>query len=925
MAPNRKGGGKKAKAMAAAAAAAAAGAKPAPPAKVQQNGGPAAENKGPRGDEPLPAKEQNLFRQIVNLYERKQYKKGIKTCEQVLKKFPNHGETLAMKGLLCMYLNRKTEAYELVRLGLRNNLKSHICWHVYGLLWRMDKNYDEAVKSYNNALKWDKENINILRDLAYLQIQIRDEVGVKDTAHRLLELRPQQRANWLRLAISYHLLGRHSMAIKILEQYEKIQASENQSNNKADYEESELQMYMAMIVEESGDVDAAIEQYKQSSPRVIDRRAFKENMLRLFRQKGDTEKALTIAKQLFKENSDCMDYLEQYAAVKGFDNQGHDVKEEVRFYNNLSNIYPRSLPLQVLPLIKLPADEETFVQGLDEFIRKGLNKGVPSLFNTLKPLYNDPKKAAVIEKTVLKIKDDTKPEANAGAVSSPISAYVWCLNFLALHYSQSESPLKAVAEIDEALRHTPTLLDLYTTKAEILRKHGAMLAAAHNMNIARGFDTADRYLNSACGEAMLNAGLVDDAEKVLSLFTRTEDKKEDPKLTYLYDMQCMWYERDAGRAHRRAGRIGPALKKFHAMLTHFNDFQEDQFDFHSYCMRKMTLRAYVKMLRFEDNLRSHEYFGAAAAEAIAIYIDLADHPEKYISRSDDLDEEMKNLSLEEQKKLKRKRAKEAARKAEEEAAKKEKEAKESKANKKDGEEDEKKDDDPDGAKLMGTKTPLEDAMKFLTPLTLLKKDSINTHVLAVEVYVRREKLLLALKHLLAAHRIDANNAKLHPVLVFFGQALEAKRSKINTTVLAVLDDGFAELLKPYGADSVKDVVAKFGAEQARNSLSHTVAAAKAALILEQSSDASKKQADALIAGYPVAAGKGTPSVTLAEALEALSTLSSEASREQFKEACRAVFPLCEDFGYEPKDEAAFPGTDELLDALESTMGEIVEA
>ena len=65
-------------------------------------------------------------------------------------------ETLAMKGLTLNCLGRKEEAYDLVRRGLRNDLKSHVCWHVFGLLQRSDRKYDEAIKCYRNALKWDK-------------------------------------------------------------------------------------------------------------------------------------------------------------------------------------------------------------------------------------------------------------------------------------------------------------------------------------------------------------------------------------------------------------------------------------------------------------------------------------------------------------------------------------------------------------------------------------------------------------------------------------------------------------------------------------------------------------------------------------------------------------------------------------------------
>ena len=46
-------------------------------------------------------------------------------------------------------LGRKKEAYDHVRRGLRNDLRSHVCWHVYGLLQRSDKEYEEAIKQLN--------------------------------------------------------------------------------------------------------------------------------------------------------------------------------------------------------------------------------------------------------------------------------------------------------------------------------------------------------------------------------------------------------------------------------------------------------------------------------------------------------------------------------------------------------------------------------------------------------------------------------------------------------------------------------------------------------------------------------------------------------------------------------------------------------
>jgi hypothetical protein len=82
-------------------------------------------------------------------YEHKQYKKGLKLADTILKKFPEHGgmyrsctmsgiatllcanliysETLAMKGLFLNNLEKKEEGYEFVKKGLRFDLTSHIC------------------------------------------------------------------------------------------------------------------------------------------------------------------------------------------------------------------------------------------------------------------------------------------------------------------------------------------------------------------------------------------------------------------------------------------------------------------------------------------------------------------------------------------------------------------------------------------------------------------------------------------------------------------------------------------------------------------------------------------------------------------------------------------------------------------------------
>lgn len=72
---------------------------------------------------PLPKKEADLFKNVVKHYEMKQYKKAVKQADTILKKFPNHGETLAMKGLVLNCLSKRDEAHALVKQGLMNDMR----------------------------------------------------------------------------------------------------------------------------------------------------------------------------------------------------------------------------------------------------------------------------------------------------------------------------------------------------------------------------------------------------------------------------------------------------------------------------------------------------------------------------------------------------------------------------------------------------------------------------------------------------------------------------------------------------------------------------------------------------------------------------------------------------------------------------------
>ncbi|KAL0441577.1 UNVERIFIED_CONTAM: N-terminal acetyltransferase A complex auxiliary subunit NAA15 [Sesamum radiatum] len=594
----------------------------------------------------LPPKEANLFKLIVKSYETKQYKKGLKAADAILKKFPDHGETLSMKGLTLNCMDRKSEAYELVRLGLKNDLKSHVCWHVYGLLYRSDREYREAIKCYRNALKIDPDNIEILRDLSLLQIMnAKGQAGLQNGAETGIERQNDD-----------HLL--------VLQKFSPLPSMHGLIW---------LQLYVAHSIHTHSVV------------------------------------CITIGSQ-----DDCKDGMREFKQANvGMGKR----KAQMR-------------------------DLAGFVETRQQLL-------------TLKPNHR--------------------------------------MNWI--------GGSKAV-DILEA--YEGTLEDDYPPDNERC-EHGEML--------------------------LYKVAL---AEKTAVLFTKDGEQHNN-----LHDMQCMWYELASGESYLRQGDLGRALKKFLAVEKHYADITEDQFDFHSYCLRKMTLRTYVEMLKFQDRLHSYSYFRKAAAGAIKCYLKLYDSPSK---SSAEEDEEMSKLPPSQKKKLRQKQRKAEAR------AKKEAEVKEeanATAVSRSGKRPIKPVDlDPHGEKLLQVEDPLAEATKYLKLLQKHSSDSLETHLLSFEVNMRKQKILLALQAVKHMVRLDADNPDTHRCLIKFFHKVGSMLAPVTDAEKLIW--GVLEAERPtftqLQGKSLIEANALF-LEKHRDSLAHRAAVAEMISVMEPSK---KKEAIKLI-------------------------------------------------------------------------------
>uniref|UniRef100_A0A3Q4HUI6 N-alpha-acetyltransferase 15, NatA auxiliary subunit n=1 Tax=Neolamprologus brichardi TaxID=32507 RepID=A0A3Q4HUI6_NEOBR len=419
----------------------------------------------------------SLTLQPQRCYEHKQYRNGLKFCKQILSnpKFAEHGETLAMKGLTLNCLGKKEEAYDLVRRGLRNDLKSHVCWHVYGLLQRSDKKYDEAIKCYRNALKWDKDNLQILRDLSLLQIQMRDLEGYRETRYQLLQLRPAQRASWIGYAIAYHLLEDYEMAAKIIEEFRKTQQT---SPDKVDYEYSELLLYQNQVLREAGLHKEALEHLSNYEKQICDKLAVEETRGELLLKLERLDEATEVYRRLLERNP------ENWSYYHGLE-KALKPKERYKIFEEAWEKFPKGLVPRRLPLNFL---SEELVVGYETSLKSC------RMFNQ---------------------NDDGKEE--------PPTTLLWVQYFLAQHYDMIGQQTLALEYINAAIESTPTLIELFLIKAKIYKHAGNIKEAAQWMDEAQALDTADRFINSKCAKYMLKATMIKEAEEMCSKFTRVRE------------------------------------------------------------------------------------------------------------------------------------------------------------------------------------------------------------------------------------------------------------------------------------------------------------------------------------------------------------------------------------------------------------------
>lgn len=586
-------------------------------------------------------KEDAQFNEALKLYDSKQYKKALKLVDANLKKNSNHAESLTLKGCITHYIGNKAEAESYIKKGLSKDSTNYIVNHLAGIYYRAVENYPETATWLKAAVDNGSPNKQILRDLASAQVHIRDYKNLVTSRQAYLEFQPGYRANWTGSAVALHLNKNYSGAVATLTKIESIIKEHLQAQDA--YEQSECLLYKSDILFEAGDIQKALDNLEADKEYIKDQLSFLEYKGRYLLILGKLEEASLIYRQLLQRNPDNISYyksLEQCLKI-----HEKPLDKRIKLYENLGKFYPKADPPKFLPLGFIPSTNPLFKEKVCNYILTQLKKGVPATFVNIKPILKNPKKLKIIEDSILQFYNEELSNFNP-------TVTVWTMYFLSQLYLYKNDLDKADDFIDKAMDHSPTLVELYILKARILKHYGKFTEAAEIMEDGRKLDLQDRFINSKATKYYLRANNIDKAVDLISLFTKLDENAVNG-CKDLHTMQANWFLTESAEAYQRLyyeyveelskventpenesliselnDKIetarGLALKRFTAVVKVFDIFFNDQFDFHSYCLRRGTPRDYVKTIRWEDALHATPIYGRVMKGLTQMYFEIYD-------------------------------------------------------------------------------------------------------------------------------------------------------------------------------------------------------------------------------------------------------------------------------------------------------------
>jgi peptide alpha-N-acetyltransferase len=355
-----------------------------------------------------------------------------------------------------------------------------------------------------NALRINPSNQNIMRDLSFLQVQLRDFDSFVKTRRTILEAKPALRTNWVALAMAHYNAGEFDAAFQVVTKCNEVNL--DGADDVSAYDASELLLFQNRCLEKQLLYQEALDHLNEIEPKIVDKLSYHVKVAELLQLLGkyneSKEKWLFLLQdqpenyrfhaglhaahlQLDGEqslNTFALSKMELPSSVFVLtDDQKKSLLEMYQSNETLNQRFAQTVNRKICLSLLSSAE---IGASLEIHMKICLRKGIPALYHDIcalatMPSYSDPtqqvlckdpvdfRENSVIKMTMEIISGYAKNLRSAntfdGAASptwEPPSALLWTM-FLQCHlYERCGELDKALLLINECLEHTPTATDL---------------------------------------------------------------------------------------------------------------------------------------------------------------------------------------------------------------------------------------------------------------------------------------------------------------------------------------------------------------------------------------------------------------------------------------------------------------------------------
>ena len=563
------------------------------------------------------------FQMALKEFDAKRYEKVEKLCDRMISKNPKDDQALALKGLNYYFLQKPELGEQILKQALKANFKSPVAWHFYAIFHKEKGNYSQAMKSYNKALNFAPTNFNIIRDLSYMQLYLRQLDSFVQTCKLGVENKPGMLINWVTLAFSYSLVKDYKSALAALNSVEKLGKETLKKNDI-----HELKLFNAMIQSKDKKYEEAMNYLIHFKSELIDKPMVYDMIVQNAIKAKKYNIGLDYCTKALNLNPDNINLILYYFIMKINQNDFQPktyndllniqenykyLKDMIEVLSELKNNYPKSKIIKNLELSF--SQNEEFEKKFENYFITQLEITIPSIFINIQFIYKlQPHKIKIIQKILDKynanIKSSSKINDN---LDLPIHV-AWVYFYEAQHYLFLSELEEAINYINVAIDITPSVIEFYMVAAKIF-KHSYMIdnyILAYDK--ARMLDVGDRYLNAKTAKIYLRSGDIEKNSELMKEFVSDPLTEENIKFT-----ETLWYLNECGGAFLIKKNIIRSHYCFKNVINVFLAIIKDQVDFYNFCLRRNMLKDLYHTIVFLNGIAKNKYVIQALIKIDIIY------------------------------------------------------------------------------------------------------------------------------------------------------------------------------------------------------------------------------------------------------------------------------------------------------------------